>query len=87
MKLKTKFSSFQLKPILKRNSDNFDKIKTINFDQVLNQVIILLKQRPNSQSEKITHSVMFFDAKKKEKIQETLLTNQEMIGRLKSGLF
>lgn len=30
---------------------------------------------------------MFFDAKKKEKIIEIIITSGEMIGRFKSGLF
>jgi hypothetical protein len=51
-------------------------------------VIILVKQWPNnSKNEKSVHSVILFDAKKKEKIFETVLTNQGMIGRIKSGLY
>ena len=85
--IKALFSSHEEKSIY--NEKNFtEKIITFSLDHFFNKIIIMSKTEPTREATlKTIYVFKIFDLDDSEIIYETELVNEDLIGRLKSGLF
>ena len=80
---------YQLITYVNRISDSDDKIQDISMDHQTNQIMMLIQIKPiaSGESDLTTTKMKIFDCAKNKTVFEVNLTNEIMIGRLKSGLY
>ena len=88
IKLQTNFSMYQLITYIERFSDPKDKIREISMDHMTNIILVYMQAKINSaESDQVVSSLKLFDINQNKTTYEIKLTNETLIGRLKSGLF